>query len=96
MALYRIAQEALQNIAKHAKASRALVALQLSPSAVVLEIRDDGRGFDPTAVPGDHFGLQIMRERMASAGGSMTLESQPGQGTRLRAQWPAQAGGEEA
>lgn len=96
VALYRIAQEALQNIAKHAKASRAWVLLQLSPGAVALEIRDDGRGFDATRVPADHFGLQIMRERMAAVGGGVTLESQPGQGTRLRAQWPARASGEDA
>lgn len=95
VALYRSAQEALQNIAKHARAARAWVTLQLSPAAVMLEVRDDGRGFDPAAVPADHFGLQIMRERMAAVGGAVVLESRPGQGTRLRAQWPAPAGGEE-
>jgi two-component system nitrate/nitrite sensor histidine kinase NarX len=85
IALYRIAQEALQNIAKHARAHQAWVLLTYTPGGVTLEIGDDGRGFDPLHVPGDHFGLAIMRERMSAAGGTVTLSSSPGQGTTVRA-----------
>lgn len=85
VAFYRVAQEALQNVAKHAKAGHVWVTLQLEPGAATLEVRDDGRGFNIAAVRGDHFGLMIMRERMAAVDGSVTLESAPGQGTTLTA-----------
>jgi PAS domain S-box-containing protein len=91
--LYRIAQEALHNVAKHARAKQVWVHLTLRPDAAVLSVRDDGRGFDPTAVPANHFGLAIMRERMAAVGGTVALESVPGQGTRLVATWEATAAG---
>lgn len=87
--LYRIAQEALQNVGKHARAKHIQVTLQLREDAAVLIVRDDGRGFDPMAVPGDHFGLAIMHERMAAVGGTVMLESAPGQGTTLTATWAA-------
>lgn len=87
VALYRVGQEALQNIAKHAKAQHVLVVLQLGDGAATLTVRDDGRGFDPTVVPANHFGLAIMRERMAAVGGTVTLESAPGQGTTITASW---------
>jgi Histidine kinase-, DNA gyrase B-, and HSP90-like ATPase len=88
VALYRVAQEALQNIAKHARARHVWVTLQLSSDMATLEVRDDGRGFDPTAVAGDHFGLAIMRERMAAIGGAVTVESRPGDGATVPRRWP--------
>jgi two-component system nitrate/nitrite sensor histidine kinase NarX len=87
IALYRIAQEALQNIAKHARARRAWVSLTFTHNNVTLQIGDDGRGFDPLHIPADHFGLAIMRERMSTVGGSVTLSSSPGQGTTVTASW---------
>jgi signal transduction histidine kinase len=87
VALYRVAQEALQNIAKHAKARHVWVTLDMASGRVELTIRDDGQGFDPQVVSADHFGLSIMRERLAAIGGSMIVQSQRGQGTILIAQW---------
>ncbi|HZG68170.1 MAG TPA: GAF domain-containing sensor histidine kinase, partial [Herpetosiphonaceae bacterium] len=87
VALYRVTQEALNNIVKHAQARHVQVTLQLTPDAATVEVRDDGRGFDPAAVPPDHFGLAIMRERMAAVGGTATVVSQPGQGSTLTARW---------
>jgi signal transduction histidine kinase len=89
VAFYRVAQEALQNVARHAKARQVWVSAQLGADSATLIVRDDGRGFDLTAVPADHFGLAIMRERMAAIGGSVVLESMPGQGTTLTAYWMA-------
>lgn len=90
VALYRVAQEALQNVARHAKARQVWVTLALGAEAATLTVRDDGRGFDLSGVPADHFGLAIMRERMAAVGGTFTIESAPGQGTSLHARWAAE------
>jgi signal transduction histidine kinase len=87
VALYRVAQEALQNVAKHARARNVRVTLHLGLGHAELTVRDDGRGFDPAAVPADHFGLAIMQERMAAAGGTATLTSAPGEGTTVAARW---------
>jgi two-component system nitrate/nitrite sensor histidine kinase NarX len=89
IALYRVAQEALQNVAKHAKAQHVWVMLQLEAGAATLTVRDDGRGFDQAVVPADHFGLAIMHERMAAVGGNVVVKSIPGQGTTLTIHWPA-------
>jgi signal transduction histidine kinase len=89
VAFYRVAQEALQNVAKHAKARQVWVILRLEAGAAALTVRDDGRGFDRAAVSADHFGLAIMHERMASVGGTLVLESISGQGTTLTIHWPA-------
>jgi signal transduction histidine kinase len=80
-ALYRIAQEALHNIVKHARAS--VVELHLSEMAdeVILEVRDNGKGFDTSASFPGHLGLRSMRERATKMGGTFTIESLPGQGT---------------
>jgi signal transduction histidine kinase len=88
VALYRVAQEALNNVAKHAQARHVRVALRLTSSEVELEVRDDGRGFDFGTVPADHFGLSIMRERIAAVGGTVTVTSQPGQGTTVVVRCP--------
>ncbi|MDX1614143.1 MAG: two-component regulator propeller domain-containing protein [Candidatus Promineifilaceae bacterium] len=83
VALYRVAQEALNNISKHARPSGVELSLHQSGQAVHLEIRDDGQGFDPEAVKGDHLGLNIIRERVQSFGGRVRINSAPGRGTCL-------------
>jgi two-component system nitrate/nitrite sensor histidine kinase NarX len=88
--LYRIAQEALNNVAKHAKASHATVSLCCGPDAVELCIVDDGQGFDPSHIPPDHLGVGIMHERAAAIGAQLTVESQIGEGTRVRVVWSDQ------
>jgi PAS domain S-box-containing protein len=82
-ALYRIAQEALNNIVKHARASRVEVRLELADGSVRLEIGDNGEGFDPQGEFPGHLGLRSMRERAEKAGGTLAVESTPGQGTRI-------------
>ena len=83
--LYRIAQEALNNALKHACAQKVTVSLELGGRVAVMEIVDDGCGFDPeTAVEGGGLGLDGMIERAAQMGGELALESQPGAGTRVR------------
>ncbi len=85
--LYRVLQEALTNIARHAKATHVTITLRERAPHVTLEIKDDGRGFDPEA-PTRSFGLLGMRERTASVGGLLDVDSAPGRGTLLRAQVP--------
>jgi len=87
-ALYRITQESLHNIVKHAHASTINLRLVQQESRVVLEVYDNGRGFDPTGSFSGHLGLQYMRERAAKMGGTLTIESTPGQGTHLRVHIP--------
>jgi signal transduction histidine kinase len=83
--VYRVAQEALENVARHAQASRVAVHLEHDGRQVVLLVRDDGRGFDSAQVDDDQrFGLQGMRERARLAGGQLELTSQPGICTSLR------------
>lgn len=86
-ALYRLAQEALNNTLKHAGASRVQVSLVQRNGSVALEITDDGQGFDPVAAAkGGGFGLRGMQERVARLGGMLTVESSPGRGTRVLVQ----------
>ena len=92
-ALYRIAQEALTNIARHAQAHSVGVLLEHRGSSVVLIVEDDGRGFDVTEVMGSHvhegnLGLYGMRERASLLGGTLTIESTPGAGTSVFAEIP--------
>jgi signal transduction histidine kinase len=107
VALYRIAQEALNNVAKHAGASQATVSLRCetvsspdrprsAPSPregegpglrVELCISDDGRGFDPDCIPLDHLGLGIMRERIEAVGATLSVKSEIGRGTEVKAVW---------
>ncbi|HEX8918682.1 MAG TPA: GAF domain-containing protein, partial [Chloroflexota bacterium] len=89
-ALYRIAQEALHNTVKHARATSVLVRLMSGPDGVTLEIRDNGRGFDTTGNYPGHLGLQTMRERATRLGGTLQVKSSPGNGTEIRALLPIQ------
>jgi signal transduction histidine kinase len=86
--LYRIAQEALHNTVKHAHASQVDLRLCQTSEAVILEVCDDGRGFDPTASFPGHLGLHSMQERVKGLGGMLQIESAPGQGTCVRAHVP--------
>jgi PAS domain S-box-containing protein len=85
--LYRVLQEALTNVARHARATQVSVTLRERAPHVTLEVKDDGTGFDPEA-PTRSFGLLGMRERTASVGGLLDVESAPGKGTLVRAQVP--------
>jgi signal transduction histidine kinase len=86
ISLYRIAQEALNNIVKHAKATQAVVTLRLD-GGVWLSVADNGCGFDPSAVPPDHLGLKIMRERAETIHASLSIYSEPGEGTQVSVEW---------
>jgi two-component system sensor histidine kinase ChiS len=106
VALYRIAQEALNNVVKHAQASQVAVSLRCTPRVplpslregegagvkVELCIRDDGRGFDPDDISPEHMGLGIMRERAEAVGAQLGIVSQAGRGTRLAVVWPGDEG----
>jgi two-component system NarL family sensor kinase len=81
--VYRIVQEALTNIVRHAEAQSLTLALTIKPEQVELTIEDDGCGFDPEEVPNGHYGIIGMNERIKLLGGEMTLCSAPGDGTRL-------------
>jgi len=89
--LYRIAQEALNNIAKHARARQVSLQLKVESDAVMLEISDDGAGFDVTQNFPGHLGLHTMRERAEKAGGTFAIESAPNAGTRLQVKIPLTA-----
>jgi signal transduction histidine kinase len=86
-AVYRLVQEGLNNVSKHSRARRAELSVQATPEAVVIEIADDGVGFEPSGVD-EGFGLVGMRERTALLGGTLQIDSAQGSGTRLRAQLP--------
>jgi signal transduction histidine kinase len=88
-ALYRIAQEALHNAIKHAQPTRLEVRLDCDESEVLLEIRDDGRGFEPTGSFPGHLGLRSMEERASRLGGTLEIESASGAGTCVRVRLPS-------
>jgi PAS domain S-box-containing protein len=84
--LYRIAQEALNNIVKHAKATQVIVTLRMGEQ-VRLVIEDNGSGFDTSAMLPDHFGLHIMRERADSIGAQVSIYSELNEGTQISVTW---------
>jgi PAS domain S-box-containing protein len=86
--LYRIAQEAMNNIIKHANAKIVILRLNVDPPYVSLKVEDDGIGFDSNGAFPGHLGLRSMRERAERLGGKMVIESNPGRGTRVFAQLP--------
>jgi signal transduction histidine kinase len=86
--LYRMAQEALNNVLKHAHAQHVAVRLDVSATRAVLHVSDDGVGFEPSLRNGGGFGLPGMRERAERLGGTLQVESAPGRGTRVRVEVP--------
>ena len=88
IALYRIAQEAVNNIVKHARASQACITLACRDEQVRLSIRDNGRGFDPEQVGPDRLGLRIIQERADAMGAILEISSQLGAGAELVITWP--------
>ncbi len=95
VALYRIAQEALNNIARHSKAQRVRVTFNCEQGDVRLLISDDGKGFDPAWVSSEHLGLSIMKERAQGIGAGLEIASQVGQGTQVRVHWQQPLNGEK-
>ena len=95
-ALYRVVQESLWNVAKHAGASAVEVEFRDLGGVVEVTVADDGRGFRPTSsaalLRNGHFGLVGMRERLESTGGLLVVDSLPGAGTRVTARVPRTAG----
>ena len=87
ISLYRIAQEALNNIAKYSGANRALIKFYCQTDQVEMSIEDDGIGFDPATVPPDSLGLGIMRERAETILATLEINSQIGQGTEISVTW---------
>lgn len=84
---YRVAQEALNNIAKHANAGQVHLHLVAQPEQAEVIIHDDGAGFDPATLTPENLGLAIMRERAAAIGAQLTIESAPGAGTTVQLRW---------
>jgi signal transduction histidine kinase len=98
-ALFRVAQEALTNVVKHAGAHCASVRLRYQPGAVVMQVEDDGRGFDPERLADAHrpsWGLLGMEERATLLGGWLTLDTHPARGTRVEVVIPYVRDGEVA
>ncbi len=87
-ALLRVTQEALSNIARHSQATSIRVRLECGGDRVVLSLADNGQGFDPASVNGSGVGLHSMKERMEVLGGTLTIESHAGLGTRIAASAP--------
>ncbi len=99
--LYRVAQEALNNVAKHSAATSALLRLVCSDDGVELVVEDDGRGFDVAQVGPDSLGLNIMRERTEAIGAQLEVRTEAGNGTRVMVSWtpvlaPATGGSADA
>jgi len=87
-ALFRVAQEALANVARHSQAQHARLTLQRHEDGALLIIEDDGRGFSPAEIENKGMGLRNMQERMAALGGDLHIETAPGQGVSVRAYLP--------
>jgi signal transduction histidine kinase len=91
--LYRVAQEALTNVERHARAEAVMIGCTVTGESIIMEIEDDGAGFDPAQMAqpresGQGLGLLGMRERLALMGGELVIESEPGHGTRVVATLP--------
>ena len=95
VAFYRICQEALNNIAKHADASAVEISLKHEGNAVEIRIQDNGHGFDPGQSLSGHYGLSMMRERAEAVGALLSITSEPDRGTELTIHWE-KAGTKEA
>jgi PAS domain S-box-containing protein len=88
VALFRIAQEALNNVLKHAKATNVRVDVSATDEELILDVQDDGEGFDPAAARKGRWGMTTMHERAEAAGGQLHIDSAPGRGTRIHARVP--------
>jgi signal transduction histidine kinase len=86
--LYRVGQEALANVVKHARAERAMLVVTHDARTVGLEVHDDGRGFDSSSTYPGHFGLTTMRSRASEIGARLDIESTPGGGTLVSVKLP--------
>ena len=89
LAIYRVAQESLTNVARHAGASHVELALGRGPTSVVLRVSDDGRGFEDGVVPNGNGGLRGMRERALLVGGALAIKRGPEHGVEVRLEVPA-------
>src|SRR5688572_18840958 len=87
VAIYRVCQEALNNVAKHAAASLVEITLRHNDAAIELSIRDDGQGFDLEHTTSGHYGLSMMQERAEGVGARLSITSQPDLGTELSISW---------
>jgi PAS domain S-box-containing protein len=87
VAFYRVAQESLNNIIKYARATQVDIFILLENNNVLLEIKDNGIGFDPTTIKPTSLGMRIMRERAEAIHGDLSILSRPGQGTTIRLRW---------
>jgi len=88
--LYRVVQEALTNVVRHAQATRVDILVEHRGDRVMVMVEDDGVGFEPDRIPGEsHFGLLGMRERAEALGGTLTVESTPGAGTTIVVEVPS-------
>ncbi|MCB0036258.1 MAG: hypothetical protein KDE51_19640, partial [Anaerolineales bacterium] len=90
VAFYRITQEALHNINKHAGADQVTINLLYQSERVQLIVQDNGRGFDTADIPPNSLGVGIMRERAAKIGATLIIKSQIGRGTTITVIWPAE------
>lgn len=90
LVFYRVAQEALNNIAKHSGARQVELHLECQPAQMNLLIKDDGLGFETSSITPDHLGIAIMHERASSIGACLAIESQLGQGTRVELDWSSE------
>ncbi|MDR1803369.1 MAG: sensor histidine kinase [Treponema sp.] len=98
--IFRIVQEALANVEKHAEATEAIVMLRCDANGIYVGVSDDGKGFDPSGERGErdiysgaHLGIRGMNERAALLGGSLEIKSERGEGTMVRLELPAREGG---
>jgi signal transduction histidine kinase len=88
VSFYRIAQEAVNNIVKHSKATQAMITLRLGETARLM-VADNGAGFEPSTVTADHLGIRIMRERAEAIGAHFNVYSEPGEGAQVSVVWQA-------
>jgi len=87
-AIYRVALEALHNVARHARAREVELVLGAGVSELELRVSDDGKGFDPAGSFPGHLGMHSMQERVRAVGGSLEIHSAPGKGTQVRLRVP--------
>jgi signal transduction histidine kinase len=90
VAFYRIAQESLNNVEKHARAESVTLLLSQKPDEVIMTIQDDGVGFEPDAISAENLGLVIMQERADAAHAVLNIETEPGSGTQVSLLWLAE------